>query len=133
MSQENLAIVRAAFAVVTIPGDPAAMIAASAPAFEMHLTGVTGEPVHYSGASGIREWFRDVAHSWESFRFEATGFRDLGDRVLVLGDVRARGRVSGVEVDDRWGWIVELRDGRAISLHGFLDQGEALKAVQVSE
>jgi ketosteroid isomerase-like protein len=133
MSRENVEIVRAAFAVVTIPGDPAAMIAASAPAFEMHLIGVTGEPVHYRGASGIREWFRDVAHSWESFRFEATGFRDLGDRVLVLGEVRARGRVSGVEVEDRWAWIVELRDGRGISPHGFLDQGEALKAVQVPE
>ena len=100
MSRANVEIVRAAFAVVTIPGDPAAMIAASAPAFEMHLIGVTGEPVHYAGASGIREWFRDVAHSWESFRFEATGFRDLGDSVLVLGDVRARGRVSGVEVEE---------------------------------
>ena len=109
------------------------MIAASASAFEMHLIGVTGEPVHYAGANDVRQWVRDVAQSWESFRFEATGFRDLGDRVLVLGDVRARGRFSGVEVDDRWGWIVESRDGRAISLHGFLDQGEALKAVQVSE
>ena len=78
------------------------MIAASAPAFEMHLIGVTGEPVHYTGASGIREWFRDVAHSWESFRFEATGFRDLGDRVLVLGEVAladasagSRSRIDG--------------------------------------
>jgi ketosteroid isomerase-like protein len=78
----------------------------------MHLIGVTGEPVHYAGASGIREWFRDVARSWPSFRFEATDFRDLGDRVLVLGDVHACGRASGAEVDDRWGWIVEYRSSR---------------------
>lgn len=88
MSRENVELVRAAFGLVIIPGDPAAMIAASEPGFEMHLVGVGGEPVHYAGPSGIRDFFRDVAQSWESFRFEATDVRDLGDRVLVLGDVR---------------------------------------------
>lgn len=99
----------------------------------MHLIGVGGEPVYYAGASGIREFFRDVAQSWESFRFEATDLRDLGDRVLVLGDVRGRGRLSGVDVDDRWGWLVELRDGRATGLRGFLDQREALAAAGLLE
>jgi ketosteroid isomerase-like protein len=109
------------------------MIAASHPDFEMHLVGVAGEPVHDAGASGIREFFRDVAQSWESFRFKATDLRDLGERVLVLGHVRGRGRVSGVEVDDRWARIVELREGRAASLRGFLDQREALKAAGLRE
>ena len=128
MSEENVELVRDAFAVFTIPGDPETMIAAIGPDFEMRLIGVIGEAVRYAGASGVREWFRDVAQSWESFRFEATGFRDLGDRVLVLADVHARGRASGVEVDERWGWIVELREGRAVSLRGFHDQCEALEA-----
>lgn len=109
------------------------MIAASDPEFEMHLVGVGGGPVHYEGASGIRDFFRDVAESWESFRFEATDIRDLGGHVLVLGDVRGRGRGSGAEVDARWGWIVELRDGRAASLRGFLDQREALAAAGLPE
>jgi ketosteroid isomerase-like protein len=133
MSQENVEIVRSAFAVVTIPGDPESMIAASGPEFEMHLIGVSGEPVYYAGASGIREWFDDVAQTWASFRFEATDLHDLGDRVLVLGDVRARGRASGAEVENRWAWTVELRDGRAASLRGFHDQGEALEAEGLSE
>ena len=42
-------IVQGAFAGVTIPGDPEAMIAASGPGFEMHLVGVGGEPVVYAG------------------------------------------------------------------------------------
>jgi ketosteroid isomerase-like protein len=133
ISRENVEVVRSAFGVVRIPGDPEAMIAASHPGFEMHLVGVAGEPVYYAGASGIREFFRDVAQSWESFRFQATDVRDLGDRVLVLGDVRGRGRASGVEVNDRWGWIVELREGRAASLRGFLDQRQALQAAGLSE
>ena len=133
MSQENVEIVRGAFAVMDIPGNPEAMIAASDPGFEMHLVGVGGGPAHYAGASGIREFFRDVAQSWEAFRFEATDLRDLGDRVLVLGDVRGCGRGSGVEVEDRWAWIVEMREGRAASLRGFLDQHEALEAAGLSE
>ena len=128
MSQANVQIVQGAFAVVTIPGDPEAIIAASDPGFEMHLVGVGGEPVFYAGASGIREWFRDVAQSWEFLRFEATDLRDLGDRVLVLGDVHGRGRVSGLEIDDQWGWIVELSEGRATGVRGYIDQRAALEA-----
>lgn len=130
MSEENVELVRHAFGVVTIPGDPEVLIAASGPGFEMHLTGVVGEPVHYAGEAGIRQFFRDVAQTWESFRFEATDVRDAGDRVLVLGDVRGRGRASGVEVDDRWGWVVECADGLAVSVHGFLDRGDAVRAVE---
>ena len=133
MSEENVEIVRRAFGMVTIPGDSEAMIAASHPGFEMHLIGVGGEPVTYVGESGIREFFRDVAQSWEFFQFKATEIRDLGDRVLVLGDVRGCGRVSGVEVADRWAWIVGLREGRAASLHGFLNQREALEAAGLTE
>jgi hypothetical protein len=58
MSRENVELVRAAFGLVIIPGDPAAMIAASEPGVEMHLVGVGGEPVHYAGPSGIRDFFR---------------------------------------------------------------------------
>jgi hypothetical protein len=36
MSDEDLELVRDAFGVVTIPGDPEAVIAASDPGFEMH-------------------------------------------------------------------------------------------------
>jgi ketosteroid isomerase-like protein len=133
MGSENVELVRGAFGVVTIPGDPEAMIVATDPYFEMHLVGVGGEPVTYTGAGGIREFFRDVAESWESFRFTATDLRDLGDRVLVLGRARGRGRLSGVEVDDRWAWIVELRAGRAARLQGFLGHREALEAAGLSE
>ena len=99
----------------------------------MHLIGVSGEPVDYVGASGIHMFFRDVSESWESFRFQATDLRDLGDRVLVLGEVRGRGRVSGIEVDDRWALLVGLEDGRAATVRGFLDHREAIEAAGLSE
>jgi ketosteroid isomerase-like protein len=104
------------------------MVAASHPKFEMELVGIGGGPAHYAGASGIREFFRDVAESWESFRFEATDIRDLGQRVLVLGNVHGCGRGSGAEVNDQWAWIIEIKDGQAVGLRGYHDQSAALEA-----
>ena len=133
MSQENVKVVRGAFASMTFPGDPEAMVTASDPSFEMHLVGVGGElcSTREPGASmsGFATWPRVGI----SLRFEATELRDLGDRVLVLGDVSGCGRASGIEVDDRWAWIVEVRDGRATSLRGFLDRREALEAAGLRE
>ena len=128
MSQENVEIVRRAFGVLTIPGDPEKVIAAIDPGFAMDLVAVGGQPAHYDGASGIREFFRDVEEDWESFRFDATDLRDLGDRVLVLGDVHGRGRASGIDVEAKWAYIVGVREGKVAGLRGFLDQGEALEA-----
>ncbi len=132
MSHENVEIVRRAFAA-TGRGDAEALIALCNPGFEMHLVGVAGEPVYYAGASGIREFFRDMAESWDAFKFEPTDIRDLGDQVLVLGAVQARGRASGIDVEDKRGWLVELRDGRATSLRSFREPQHALEAAGLSE
>ncbi|MFI5025248.1 MAG: nuclear transport factor 2 family protein [Solirubrobacterales bacterium] len=134
MSQaENVELVRGSFGLMSIPGDPEPMIAAIAPGFELNLVGVGGMPVHYTGASGIREFFRDVEESWEFFRFEGSDFRDLGDRVLILGDVTGRGRVSGADVKAQWACIVELEGRKATSVQGFLDHAEALAAAGLEE
>ncbi len=124
---------RAHFGRMTIPGDPEGLVAAIGPGFEMHLVGVGGEPVHYAGEAGIREFFADVEQSWESLTFEGTDFRDLGGRVLVLADVHGRGRTSGIDVEDRWGWIVEVNAGRAVSIRGFLDERLALEAAGLTD
>ena len=109
------------------------MIAASHPDFEMELVRVgAGRPTTPGRAASVSS-SATFSESWESFRFESTDIRDLGDRVLVLGDVSGCGRGSGVEVDGQWAWIIEMRDGRAASLRGFLDQSEALEAAGLSE
>jgi hypothetical protein len=52
MSRQNVELVRRAFGVMTIPGDPEATVAASQPDFEMQLVGVGGEPVRYTACAG---------------------------------------------------------------------------------
>jgi ketosteroid isomerase-like protein len=58
---------------------------------------------------------------------------DLGDRVLVLGRVRARGRESGVELDSPLGWVFTVRGGKLAKAEGFLSRAQALEAAGLSE
>ncbi len=61
----------------------------------------------YRGHEGIRQ-FSEISWQVESVR-------DLGgDRFLVLGEIRGRGRSSGVEVESPIGQILDLRDGKIL-------------------
>jgi ketosteroid isomerase-like protein len=57
---------------------------------------------------------RRLFESFEDLRFEPEQFVDLGEQVLVIVTVRARGRESGIEVEDRYGHLWTLRGGKAI-------------------
>jgi len=60
-------------------------------------------------------------------------YRDLGDRVLMLGRNTARGRGSGVTIGAPTATILDFRSGKVSSIRLYLDQGEALRAVGLSE
>ena len=60
-------------------------------------------------------------------------FRDLGDRVLLLGRTEGRGRGSGVQVDSPIGVVFDFRDGKMSRVRAYLDHGEALRAAGLSE
>ena len=74
--------------------------------------------------TAIAEWLR----GWEGFRVEADQFIDLGDRVLVLGRVSARGRRSGVDVNQQNGHIFTIDDGKVVRWEDYWDRGAAQQA-----
>src|SRR5207244_1347748 len=65
----------------------------------------TVERGSYRGREGINPYFADLGDTWEVARMFGEEFRDLRDRVLVLGRLQARGRGGGVPVDAPWGMI----------------------------
>jgi len=81
----------------------------------------------YRGAAGIRQWFADLEEMFESYSAELAQVRDLGDRVVVLGTVRAQGRGSGVPVESELGIVVDL-DPAGLARRGvaFPSHAEAL-------
>src|SRR6266542_4417386 len=61
---------------------------------------------------------QDIRVNWEWFHTDPQEFRKIGDRILVYGRWRARGRDSGVELDVAATWVVEVRDGTGCGRRG---------------
>jgi ketosteroid isomerase-like protein len=133
MSQENVEIVRRSFAAYT-RGDIEETLVDIDPEGELHsaIIGVA-EGAVYRGHDGFRRWHAETEVAFEELTTELTEFRDLGDRVVGLGHVHARGRESGVELDSATGWVFTLRDGKIVKAEGFLSIGETLDVAGLSE
>ena len=84
---------------------------------------LASEPDTYRGHEGIRRWFESFEDVMDEIRWDARGFREVGDRVLVEFTLRARGKTTGLEFGQDAVMIWELRDGLAIrvSLYPTLD------------
>ena len=133
MSEENVEIVRRSLEAFS-GGDMEEMLSYMDPEGELHSAIVGGaEGNVYRGHEGFRKWYADSFESFEELRNEWSEFRDLGDRVLVFGRVKARGRESGVELDSPMGWVFTVRRGKLMKADGFLSRAEALEAAGLSE
>jgi ketosteroid isomerase-like protein len=72
--------------------------------------------------------------AWGEFRFVPEELIDLGDgRALVVGRMKGRGLSSDAAVDSDWAYLATVSAGRVIREQVFLDRGEALDAVGLSE
>ena len=86
-----------------------------------------------TGREGLETLFGEVRHIWEEQLVIADEFRDLGDRVLVLGRIVGRGRASGVPVETPAALIIDFRDGKMWRSRSYLDHGEALRVAGLAE
>jgi uncharacterized protein len=133
MSQENVEVVKDVFAAFNDREFDAAT-ACFHPETEVRPAIVGGpEGVVYRGRDGVRRFFADIDTAWADFRVEPQEFRDLGSEVLVLGRAYARGRGSGIVLDEAAAWVAGMRDGEVIQFRSFTTREEALEAVGLRE
>jgi uncharacterized protein len=83
----------------------------------------------YRGHDGLREWFADTTETFDVFRADVPDVRDLGDRVLAIGELHIRGRGGGVETDVPTAGVATFRDGKIARWEDFGDRHLALEAV----
>ena len=83
----------------------------------------------FHGRAGIEAYFQVTEETWGEFRILAEDYRDLGDRVLVVGRVWGRGKGSRVPVEAPVAIVVDFRGERVWRLHSYLDETEALADV----
>jgi ketosteroid isomerase-like protein len=129
MSEEILERLRAGFEAFNQTGEFADEFLA--PNFEMRqassLIGATG-PFH--GPSALRDSLVEVEVALEALRFEPENFIEAPNgEIVVLIHVRARGRGSGIEVDNHIAQVWTFRDDLAVRLIVYEEPAEALKAV----
>ena len=87
----------------------------------------------YRGREGVEKFAADTRENWEELQALPEEFRDLGDRVLVLGRMQGRGKGSGAQVDAPVWNILDFRGGRIWRSRVFFDRAKALRAAGVSE
>ena len=133
MSQENVEVARRSISDFN-RRDIAAFLEPIDPNVEWIPLGAALEGRVYRGHEGVRQWFEDLAADWEVFEISVEEIRDLGNRVLSLGHWRAKGRGSGVPLEDQpSAWLSEFKDGKCVRFQTYSDRAEALEAVGLSE
>jgi ketosteroid isomerase-like protein len=133
MSQENVEIARSVHDAFN-RRDIVALLGLLDPEVEWIPMLATLEGNVYRGHAGVRRWLQDLDVDWEYFETSPGEFRDMGDRVLVLGSWHARGRASGVQLEDQPGsWLIHFKGGKVMRQQTYTDRAEAFEAVGLSE
>ena len=99
------------------------------------LTGVMfgTEATVYRGHEGVRRFLRETEEAFAEAHIEYAEARDLGDRIVVIGRLRIRGKASGVETESPVAWVVDFEGGRVCRMRDYIDPGQALEAAGLSE
>jgi ketosteroid isomerase-like protein len=84
------------------------------------------------GVEGLVHFLEEMDESWEEFRIEPEKFELVGDVVLSRGRVVAKGRGSGLELDQPIASVVHFRDEKIARLQSYLDPEEALAAAEAT-
>ena len=76
---------------------------------------------------------REVDEAFDAVQLECLEIRDLGERIVVVGRLRARGKASGAETESAIAWVVDFKAGKVIWMRDYLDPTDALGAAGLSE
>jgi ketosteroid isomerase-like protein len=130
MSQENVRLVRNVYALGLGPAVVDRAFASYLDEeFEVRPPGIYPDGEIFRGRAGVRRWLAALSEAWGEWRFEPERFIDVGDRVVVLVRVVARGGSSGVRLDRKTAHLWTIKDGRATRCDAYLDRSQALEAV----
>ena len=137
MADENVELVRRFFAAgieaeATRDAEPFRDLIDPEFEFAPHITG-GHEGVEFRGFEGLLSFVRVQAETWEGLRAELSEMRENGDVVVALGTIRARGRASGVDVEEPTVWLCRIRDGRILRLEAHAARDPARVAWALAE
>ena len=87
-----------------------------------------------AGKKRLGDFFtRDLFERFDQFRAEPLSFEDLGDFVLVMVRYIGRGESSGIEMDQEFATLYELRGGKTVTMRDSPTRADALEAVRLQK
>ena len=133
MSQENVDIVRRVTEAFN-GGDIERILEVLHPDFETSVPPeFSAEPDTYSGHEGIRRYFESFNEAMADVHFHQEGFRDVGPYVVVSLRLTARGRTTGIAVEQRLAQVWTVREGKPVQVRNFASMAQALRAAGLEE
>jgi ketosteroid isomerase-like protein len=130
MSQENVEIVKAAFAAYN-RGDLDALTQFYDPdvIFEMLFLGTR------HGNEAIRRLYEENRNTLSGYAIGPTELIDAGDKVVAVVRVSGVGPASQIAMEDRdrFALLVTINNGRAVRQQSFRNREEALEATGLQE
>jgi ketosteroid isomerase-like protein len=80
----------------------------------------------YRGHEQVRGYVEDWLGTFEDLRIELEAPTEVGDHIVAVVHGRARGRASGLELNNRFCQVWTLRDGLAVGMDEYASRELAL-------
>jgi uncharacterized protein len=88
----------------------------------------TGGATTYRGHAGFLEYWRGTQEIWDSFHFEPEELIDDGTSIVVIGRGSGRAKGSGIDIDQPFAMVWQVREGKGVFGQTFTDVDEARAA-----
>jgi ketosteroid isomerase-like protein len=88
----------------------------------------------WKGLAAAGQAWRDLLAAWANHHTEVGEYRELGgDRVLVLGRMRGRGKTSELPVETEFANVFDIDAGKVVRLCLYSDRDRALADLGLEE
>jgi ketosteroid isomerase-like protein len=90
----------------------------------------------YKGREAVLRCFQEYSEtlgSEEHMEISVERVFDAGEKQVAFVRIRSRGSTSGVPYEHRWGYVVEVREGRVVHFRAYYEPEQALEAAGLLE
>jgi ketosteroid isomerase-like protein len=85
------------------------------------------------GREDVRAYVQELSEGLTQMRLQLDEFRDLGERLIVIGRLEGRGRASGAVIDAPIVFVADYKEGLIFRMAEYLDPEKAFEAAGLRE
>jgi ketosteroid isomerase-like protein len=82
----------------------------------------------YAGRDGVRRLFEQLTEAWDSIEHRPIEIVEANPETIVITNLRLHAQASGLNVDEVWGYAIEVRDAKLFRVAMYTDTEQAIRA-----